>query len=159
MKKCGIKTSTIASMARHQGLCLHMQAPASGSNDPYTSVSALELARVALVPLVQRPPAPQGRLDARGALRVVVRWPSQEELLTAVFDSIRQYGLEHPAVVRGGLDLAERLASASTSPDIRRVLTRDVQDLLEAYRASDPDSPDLRSTEARADEVLTGLAE
>jgi len=127
---------------------------AAGSNDPYTSVSALELAQAALVPLVRRDPAPRGRLDQTGALRVVVHPPSTEELVIAVLDSVRHYGLQHRAVVLAALDLADRLVDAAGSVKVRSVLHREVRHLLRACSAADLDPDDLAVVEARAATVL-----
>lgn len=86
---------------------------ASGSNDPYTAVTALDLAASALVPLWSRPEAPAELRDDEGRLRVVVHWPQSTALLADVFDAIETYGTEHPVVVQAALGLADRLRTAA----------------------------------------------
>lgn len=87
---------------------------ASGSNDPYTAVTALDLAASALVPLWSRPEAPTALVDAVGAVRVVVHWPEAADLLADVFVGIETYGLDHPIVVDAALRLADRLTASAT---------------------------------------------
>lgn len=91
---------------------------ASGTNDPYTAVSALDLSATALVPMWRERRAITGYLDGEGALRVVPSWPSAEELVDTVFDGISTYGTDHPAVIRAALRLAERLTDVA--PATRR---------------------------------------
>lgn len=130
---------------------------ASGTNDPYTTVSALDLSRVALVPLVAREEGPRSRSDANGALRLSFEWPTAESLVGDVLDSLRQYGLEHPSVVRAGLDLAQRLGEAARTELLRAALAEKVDDLMSAYEASSPDTPDLVALRRRATQVIGRL--
>ena len=117
---------------------------ASGTNDPYTTVSALDVSRTALVPLVQREEAPRGRRDDAGRARLSFSWPSTASLVANVLDSLRRYGLDHPTVVRAGLDLADRLGAAARTDELARRLRHEgVRELLAAYEATEPDSPDL----------------
>lgn len=130
---------------------------ASGTNDPYTTVSALDLSRVALVPLVAREEGPRGRLDDEGRRRLSFEWPTAEFLVGDVLDSVRQYGTEHPAVVRAGLDLAERLGAAARSEELRNVIAAEVEDLMEAYADTGPDAPDVAALRRRFEQVIRGL--
>ena len=130
---------------------------ASGTNDPYTTVSALDLSRVALVPLVAREEAPRGRLDDGGHRRPSFEWPSAATLVSDVLDSVRQYGTDHPAVVRAGLDLAERLGTAARSEELRIAITVKVKDLMTAYADTGPDAPDIAALRARSEQVVHSL--
>jgi len=91
---------------------------ASGTNDPYTAVSALDLSATALVPMWKERRAITAYLDGEGALRVVPSWPTAEKLVDTVFDGISTYGMDHPAVIRAALRLAERLTDVA--PATRR---------------------------------------
>jgi len=91
---------------------------ASGTNDPYTAVSALDLSATALVPMWKERRAITGYRDREGALRVVPSWPTAEELVDTVFDGISTYGMDHPAVIQAALRLAERLTDVA--PTTRR---------------------------------------
>ncbi len=130
---------------------------ASGTNDPYTTVSALDLARLALVPLVTREEAPRARFDEAGILRVVFTWPAVEALISDVFDAVRRYGAEHVSVVQAGLDLAERLGTAARSSAVRDALTGKVNELVAAHEHADHESVDLRAIHSRARGVIAAL--
>lgn len=88
---------------------------ASGTNDPYTAVSALDLAATPLVPLWRRQSAITGYLDDDGRLRVVPQWPTAEALVDSVFDGVCTYGSEHPIVVSAALRLAARLNESASA--------------------------------------------
>lgn len=89
---------------------------ASGSNDPYTAVSALDLAASALLPLLRRPAAPTTITDNNGTPRVLVNWPTADDLLRDLFDGIRIYGLDHPLVVDAARRLGNRLLEVAAPP-------------------------------------------
>lgn len=107
---------------------------ASGSNDPYTAVTALDLAATALVPVLSREPAATGLTDDAGRLRVLLHWPTPEDLIGDVFGGVETYGLDHPLVVRAALGLAERLAAVAATPTVTSVLADTVR-RLESTRA------------------------
>lgn len=87
---------------------------ATGSNDPYTAVSALDMAAVALVPAWRDRERVTGYLDGDGTVRVTPHWPRLEDLVDSVFEGVRTYGEDQPIVLRAALRLAERLAEAGT---------------------------------------------
>ena len=90
---------------------------ASGSNDPYTAATALDMSARTLVPL-WRDRAPITAYLQDGEPRVVPRWPSAESLVDSVFDGVRTYGLDHPIVTAAALRLADRLEGVAR-PDRR----------------------------------------
>ena len=99
---------------------------ASGTNDPYTAVTALDLASTALVPLLSRPPAASALTGEDDAVRVRVHWPHPNDLIRDMFDGITTYGLEHPLVVTSAQHLARKLldtAPASTAAILHQALT------------------------------------
>lgn len=101
---------------------------ASGSNDPYTAVSALDLAATPLVPVWRSRSAITAYLDSDGRLRVVPHWPSAETLVDSIFAGVRTYGADHPIVVSAALRLAARL-NESASADRRDHLDSTVRPL------------------------------
>lgn len=110
---------------------------ASGSNDPYTAVSALDLAAPALVPVWRDRRAVTALRDDHGTVRVLVHWPSVEDLVDSLFEGVLTYGTEHPIVLRAALTLLDRLSVATTDPDraarivpLRAALDRALQDAL-----------------------------
>lgn len=83
---------------------------ASGTNDPYTAVSALDLAGAVLVPAWRDRQAVTGYLDDAHVARVLPHWPALEDLVDTVFEGVGTYGRDHPIVLRAAHRLAERLA-------------------------------------------------
>jgi uncharacterized membrane protein len=86
---------------------------ASGSNDPYTAVSALDMSAGVLVPLWRRGEPVTALLDDDGAPAVLVSWPSVDELVDSLFDTVRTYALDQPAVLAAALRLIARLDDAA----------------------------------------------
>nr|WP_249408952.1 DUF2254 family protein [Frigoribacterium sp. CFBP 8751] len=78
---------------------------ASGTNDPYTAVSALDLSATALVPLWAERQAITAYLDEDAVARVLPHWPAPEQLVDTIFNGVLTYGAEDPIV----LDAAHRL--------------------------------------------------
>lgn len=95
---------------------------ASGANDPYTAVTALDLAASALVDLLNRPAAATALTDIHENPRVLLHWPEPDDLIREVFAGITTYGLEHPLVVDAAVRLAERLlvVAEPTTSDLLR---------------------------------------
>jgi uncharacterized membrane protein len=127
---------------------------ASGSNDPYTAVSALDLAGEGLVTLFRRPVPSSHLADTDGIARVTCVWPTAEELAGEVFDAIRIYGLEHPMVIRSTLRLADRLFYASSTRSRRRHVVDETRTLIAAYEASAPDPDSMERIRVLAAVVL-----
>jgi len=94
---------------------------ASGTNDPYTAVTALDLAATALVDLLSRPPAATALVDLQEKPLVILHWPQADDLIRDIFAGITTYGLEHPLVVDAAVRLAERLRVVA-EPSTRDVL-------------------------------------
>ncbi|WP_139195284.1 DUF2254 domain-containing protein [Curtobacterium sp. MCBA15_001] len=107
---------------------------ASGTNDPYTAVTALEMAAGALVPAWRDRDAVTGHLDDAGVVRVLPHWPRLEDLVASVFEGVRTYGSEHPIVLRAALRLAERLAEVGQD-ERARLAEQSVQELRRALAA------------------------
>ncbi|PPH57023.1 DUF2254 domain-containing protein [Rathayibacter sp. AY1E1] len=121
---------------------------ATGTNDPYTAVGAVEALTSALVDLCGRPEARGRYSDSDGVVRLVVPWPRAGELLADVFLALRSYAMEQPLVVRAGVRLAERLAVVARG-GTRVELHRQVQAFAAAHAAADGDAleaPALRAS-------------
>lgn len=86
---------------------------ASGTNDPYTAVSALDLSATALVPLWAERQAITAYLDEDALVRVLPHWPAPEQLIDTVFDGVLTYGGEHPIVLDAARRLLARLADVA----------------------------------------------
>jgi len=86
---------------------------ASGTNDPYTAVSALDMSTAVLVPVWRGRDRVTGHRDADGTLRVVVGLPSVESLVDSVVAGVETYGADQPAVVAAARRLVGRLRDVS----------------------------------------------
>lgn len=93
---------------------------ASGSNDPYTAVSALDMATPVLVPLWRDRSAVTALLGPNGEPRVLQHWPSPEDLVAGLFATVGHYGAGQPLVEHAADRLAERLEQQA--PEHRRGL-------------------------------------
>ncbi len=110
---------------------------ASGSNDPYTAVSALDMATPVLVPLWRDRAAVTALLGPDGAPRVLQHWPTPEDLVAGLFATVGHYGAGQPLVERAADRLADRLEQHA--PEQRR-------GLVEPMRARPADPGDGTSS-------------
>lgn len=111
---------------------------ATGTNDPYTAVSALDALGGGLGLLASRPQPAAGLLDADGTLRVVARWPSAADLVQPVLEAVRVYGAGAVSVTSAGLRLGGRVLAASTDPDLDAVVRRELGALVESFERGGP---------------------
>ncbi|PFG33610.1 DUF2254 domain-containing protein [Sanguibacter antarcticus] len=122
---------------------------AAGTNDPYTCVSAIDALSVALTTLCSRPARPDEHADDEHRLRVLCTWPTPAEVLADVFLALRTYSMDHPLVVRAGVELIDRLEPVTTG-ETRRALRLETEAFHDAYLATQPPAFD-------AGPVLTAL--
>ena len=101
------------SFALQQLVEIAVRGLASGSNDPYTAVSALDHAAGVLVPLWRRGEAVTALVDDSGAPLVRCSWPAVEELVDSVFDAVDTYAQDQPAVLEAATRLLRRLDEAA----------------------------------------------
>ncbi|MBM7026598.1 DUF2254 domain-containing protein [Clavibacter zhangzhiyongii] len=132
---------------------------ASGTNDPYTAVGALDALSGALRTLCLRPtPEVDVHRDGDGVPRVEIRWPRPAALVSEAFLAIRAYGVGHALVMRATLRLAARL-EAVADDEVRATLHREVRALAASYERTDPEPVDadpLRERLAGLEERLAG---
>jgi uncharacterized membrane protein len=120
---------------------------ASGTNDPYTAVGAIDALTGALVTLCSRPGSSSAVRDADGAVRVVVAWPRPEQLLAEACGALRDYGMQHTIVVRALIRFLQRLEAVATGTT-REALAQEVDAFTEAYRRNPAVSHDDRRIQA-----------
>ena len=115
---------------------------ASGTNDPYTAVGALDALSGALRTLCLRPtPEVDVLRDDGGVPRVEIRWPRPSALVSEAFLAVRAYGVGQVLVMRAMLRLAERLAAVADD-EVRRTLHHEVRALAASYERTDPEPVD-----------------
>ena len=112
---------------------------ATGTNDPYTAVGAVDALTGALVVLSSRGGPRTRYRDEDGVVRLICDWPGLPPLLADVCLAIRSYALDQPLVVRAALRMLERLEAVCVGDD-RSALRREVAAVAETYRleARDP---------------------
>ena len=129
---------------------------ASGTNDPYTAVSAFDFIGDALSHICERGHARGPLRDTDGSIRVLIPWPDPSELVHDVFLAARTYGTEHPAVVEAIVRLAHRLAGAAHG-DTRAVLDTEVRQFLAAYERTQSRQPEAATVRAAFEGSISKL--
>lgn len=127
---------------------------ASGTNDPYTAVAAIDALGSALVRLHRRPTA-DGRIPgADGELRVVCVWPAPFEVFAETIRALRTYGMQHPLVVRAGIHFIARIAAVTKEAD-RAALIEHIEEYRLAYRLTAPAASEEKSVLSDIDDILS----
>lgn len=128
---------------------------ATGTNDPYTAVSAIDALTGALVGLCGGAGLRTRYRDEDGTVRVVCEWPRFEALLAEVYLALRAYAMDQPLVVRAGIRMAQRLEPVASGA-AREELRRQIGAFASAYAAGERDAleapvvrADLEALEAR----------
>jgi uncharacterized membrane protein len=122
---------------------------ASGTNDPYTAVGALDALSGAMRTLCLRPtPEVDALRGDDGVPRVEIRWPRPSALVSEAFLAVRAYGVGHVLVMRAMLRLAERLAAVADD-EVRRTLRDEVRALAASYERTDPEPVDAEPLRGR----------
>jgi len=117
--------------ALQQSVEIAVRSLASGSNDPYTGVSALDTSAGVLVPAWRSARPVTALVDDDGRPRVTLDWPRVEDLVDATFVVVRTYATEHPTVLDAALRLTRRLDDAAPA-DRAGLLDAHVAALTEA---------------------------
>lgn len=105
---------------------------ATGTNDPYTAVGAVDALTGALVVLASRGGPRTRYRDEDGVVRLVCDWPGLPPLIADVCLAVRSYALDQPLVVRSALRMLERLETVCDGDD-RAAVRREVAALAETY--------------------------
>ena len=105
---------------------------ATGTNDPYTAVGAVDALTGALVVLASRGGPRTRYRDEDGTVRLICDWPGLPSLITDVGLAVRSYALDQPLVVRAALRMLERLETVCDGSD-RSAVRREVAALAETY--------------------------
>lgn len=129
---------------------------ASGANDPYTAVAAIDALSSAVVTLCTRP-TPDGRFPgADGELRVLCEWPSAAEVIGEALLAVRTYGMRHPLVVRAATTFIARIEAVANGDD-RCALAEQADAFRIAYLVTNPARIDAEPTLTALDGVRARL--
>lgn len=108
-----------------------VRAVSPSTNDPYTARNVVEELACGLVPAIRHGEPAAGWADDTGTVRLVWRLPSGVELVDLVFDDLRVYAAEDPAVIAAALQLAGRVLRVA-GPEVTSRLERQIDELLAA---------------------------
>jgi uncharacterized membrane protein len=133
--------------AVQQLLEMAVRAVSPSMNDPYTARNVVEELACGLVPAMRHPAPGAGWPDDEGVVRVLWPVPTGAELVDLVFDDLRIYAADDPAVVLASLRLSARIARVA-APDTVARLHQQVDALLD--RASQQGVPELDLGRLRA---------
>ena len=146
-------TSQDVRFALQQLMEMGVRGLASGTNDPYTAVSSIDLAAHPIITAAMRPAPPCGMTAGDGRVVVTYLWPDPEVLVADAFGSLRTYGLEHPSVVEAGVRLAERLCSRLPEGRLHERVKTELAGLWEAWVEDGPFEPDVARLQPRVAEL------
>ncbi len=136
-----------------------MKALSPSINDTTTAVMCVDSLAAILARLATRRIATPDQLD-EGALRVIVRGPSFESLLSEAVDQIRQNAECNVAILLRLLGALHTIAGVTLSPNRRRVLRQKVDEIAEAAErsiASPHDRDRLTNRLTRVREALVAV--
>ncbi|WP_296810799.1 DUF2254 domain-containing protein, partial [Thiocapsa sp.] len=108
-----------------------LKALSPGINDTSTAIMCVDYLMAILCRLAGRRIATPSRSD-RGEVRVIVRGPTFEGLLSVAFDQIRQHADGNVAILLRILGAIHTIAGQTTSPSRRSALGQTVDEIAEA---------------------------
>lgn len=145
-------TEQDAAFGIRQLVDIGVRALSPGVNDPTSASDCINRIGEILVAAAVRRRPPRRRHDDDGALRVVVPYPSWDQLLDLGFDQLRQYGATSPDVA---ISMARTLATIRSAVPQRRheAIRRQARLIGEAARGVEIEA-DRRRVLAAVDAVL-----
>lgn len=138
-----------AEYALDQLVEIALRALSPGINDPFTALNCIDRLGEALTVLAQRRFPPDLRRDGNGTARLLVNGNSDESMLAAAFNPLRQYGCAQPAVAIRLLETIAALGVRSSRPRLCRALQVHAERIRDACRREIRDSSDLEDIESR----------
>lgn len=124
--------------AEQQVLELAVRALSPGTNDPFTAINAIEEVAAGITIAASRPEPGNTLLDDSSTVRVRYRTVSVEEMVDMPFDQVRAFSMDHVPVLLALIDLAARIERSSIHPDLPDRLRRQVDVLMDDFRATTP---------------------
>lgn len=137
-----------------QLLDLAVRALGPGTNDPFTTINAIDDLSAAFAYGISRPDPPRMLLDSEGVARVRVVRRRVAELVTDALDVLRPYALAHPVVVCRALLLVQRVVLRAHDDAVRGELLSAADRLADGFLASGAsafDQDQVRAARAACD--------
>ncbi len=129
--------------AEQQVLELAVRALSPGTNDPYTAVNAIQEVAAGITLAVAHP-TPGNTMVRNDTVRVRYSIVDINEIVDMPFDQIRPYALDHVMVLTALIDLGARIESASVHDHLPSRIRRNIEIMMDDFRASGPNPHDLK---------------
>ncbi len=134
-----------------------LRALSPGINDPFTALNCIDRMGEALLVLCDRRFPPDLRCDAEGIARVLVDGNTDESVLAAAFNPLRQYGCSHTTVAIRLLETITLLAGRTRRDGMRHALCAHAARIRDACRKEITDGGDLEDIESRYRAVIAAF--
>lgn len=134
-----------------------LRALSPGVNDPFTAINCIDRLGDALSILAERRFPPEVRRDRKGHARVLAVADTDEGILDAAFNPLRQHGCSNAAVAIRLLECITSLARRSSRASMKRALRDHAGRIREACGRGIAAASDLRDIEERYREALSAL--
>jgi len=144
--------------AVQQVIELAVRALSPSTNDPYTALNAFDQLSAALARVVSRPQPSSYRFGPGGELRFHAPSASCDELIEMFFEAVRSYALDHPAVLRRAVEIADRTGARAERQAVREHLVTQLDMLVAAYEQRQPPAHDLERLRAKTEAVRERLS-
>jgi uncharacterized membrane protein len=118
-------------------------------NDTFTALTCIDWLSAGLRQVSSRTLSEGVYRDRFHRVRLIETDPSYARMVNRAFDKIRQSSREMPAVLIRMLDALTSIASEATSPEQRRVLTRQAEMILRSAEESVREANDLEDVRLR----------
>jgi uncharacterized membrane protein len=118
-------------------------------NDSFTALTCIDWLSAGLIQVSTRTLSEGTYRDRFNRVRLIETDPSYARMVNRAFDKIRQSSRGMPAVMIRMLHSLASVAASTTSPDQRRVLTRQAEMILQSAEESVPEANDLTDIRRR----------
>jgi uncharacterized membrane protein len=127
-------------------------------NDTFTALTCIDWLAAGLSQVSGRTLEEGVYRDRFGRVRLIESDPSYARMVNRAFDKVRQAATGMPAVIIRMLDALTNVMEQTTSPEQRRVLSRQAEMIFQSAQETVPDANDRDDIEMRFQRVLSRLA-
>jgi len=135
-----------------------LRALSPGINDPQTALTCIDRLTEGLVKLMRSDEPPSLVQDGDGALRLIARPATFENVLGAAFNPIRHAGRDHASVLRRQAEMLTLLVGFARNDEQRAALAEQAAAAEAVCRAADLDPLGSKELEQRLAELRRALA-
>jgi uncharacterized membrane protein len=135
-----------------------LRALSPGINDPQTALTCIDRLTEGLVKLIGSDEPPSLVQDGDGALRLIVRPATFQNVLGAAFNPIRHAGRDHAQVLRRQVEMLALLVGFARTGEQRTALAEQAAAAEAVYHAANLDPVGSKELEERLAELRRSLA-